>query len=213
MLLGELGRRVHVARVGRRVLRDQAGAERGAAPGAGRLEAAGVQVVPAARARRDGPVQRAPVPALAVHHHRTGEDEVPHRLAGHRGEQHRGAQVVAAGVGGRVVEVQPQAHHRRLVADRVHPGERLPDGGGVPYVPPPELHPGGQRRHRPGGMHGGQQRVQHPDFVARRHQGPDDRRTDEPGAAGDQNPHARRRYRPGTARPRQDADASRIRKG
>lgn len=43
----------------------------------------------------------------------------------HRGEQHGGAEVVVAGVQGRVGRVEAVADHGGLVADDVHPFEEL----------------------------------------------------------------------------------------
>ncbi len=62
MLLGELGGRVGVPRVQRRVLADQPGAQRGAAVGAGRIEPPGTQIRHGTRPRPDHPVLRAGVP-------------------------------------------------------------------------------------------------------------------------------------------------------
>ena len=49
-------------------------------------------------------------------------------------EQHRRAEVVVADVVADVVEVDAEADHRRLVADRVDAGERRPHGGGIADV-------------------------------------------------------------------------------
>lgn len=193
MFLGEFGGRVDVARVGRRVLGDEAGAERGAALRAGRLEAAGVQVGGGARTRADGAVPGAVVPPFAVDHHRPGDDQVPHTRRRHLGEQHRRPEVVAADVRRGVRELLAHPDHRRLVAHRVDPGQRRPHPLGVA-----QIRHDGRRLLGPvaAGMGGGQQRVEHHRLVPGRRQLPYDLRSDEPGSAGDQyahEAHARRR--------------------
>lgn len=76
---------------------------------------------------------------------------------------------VLRGVG----EVHAQAHHRRLMAHRVHPGQGAADGVGVPYV---------------GGRVGPD--VVQDGLVTVCHERLDDLGPDETGTAGDQYAHA-----------------------
>ena len=121
VLLGELGRGVDVARVERRVLGHRLGLERAAADRARRLEAAGVEVLGARAGRAgrsrapgsgSGPRRRRPCSRRA---RAAGE-----AARGERAQQHRGAEVVVGDVVGDVAEVDAEADHRRLVADRGH---------------------------------------------------------------------------------------------
>ncbi len=172
MLLGELGRGVDVARVGRGVLGDQAGDEWGAAARTGRFEAARLQVCRGPRPGAYDAVLRAVVAALSVHHHRPGQHQPPYARLGHRGEQDRGAQVVAGDVLGRVRDAVAEAHHGRLVTDRVHAGQGAGDRRVVAHV----------------GARIGPD-VVHERLVSARPQRLDDMGPDETGTAGDQYSH------------------------
>jgi hypothetical protein len=172
VLLGQLGRRVHVPGVGGGLFTDQAGGEVPPALGAPRLEPARVEVGHGPWARPHGTVPPARVRALPVDDHRTGEHEVPHARVRHGGDQHGRTQVVARDVLRRVGDPVAEADHRRLVAHGVHTGEGRGDGrrvadvraGILPDVVHERLVPA-----RPQCLH---------------HMGPD-----EPGTAGDQYAH------------------------
>lgn len=188
MLLRQFRRRVHVARIRRRVLPDQTRQEDGLAVGAAGLEPTGRQVVDPARSGAHRSVLPAPVPALAVDHHRPGEDELANPGGRHLRQQHRRPEVVAADVRGGVREVLPEADHRSLVADRVHAAQRCPDRVRVPYIGSDELRVG----QRWGvGVGGGQQGVEHDGVVPAVHESGDDVGADEPGPSGDEYAHAR----------------------
>ncbi|SCD88668.1 hypothetical protein GA0115252_12322 [Streptomyces sp. DfronAA-171] len=173
MLLGELRRRVDVARVRGGVLGDEPRLQRGAARGAQRLEPARVERGDRARPRPYGSVARARVASLAVDDHRPGEHELADAAPGHRGHEHGGAEVVAPDVLGRVPHSVAEPHHGRLVAHGVDPGERPGDGVRVAHVV-----------RRVGA------RVEHDGFVPARRERFDDVGPDEPGTAGDQYAHA-----------------------
>src|SRR5664279_5131462 len=99
MLLMELGRGVDAARLQRRVLEDRPRLQRLAAGGAGRLEAAALEVLAAARCRPHGSVGGALVAALAVDDHAAGQDQSAAEAAsGQGGEQARGPEVVVPDV-------------------------------------------------------------------------------------------------------------------
>ena len=84
--------------------------------------------------RRDRTVHRTAVAALTVDDHGTGQHQPRHPSARHRSEHHRRAQVVRPHVGRKIVEVDAEPHHRRLVAHRIHTGQSLRDGRGVPDI-------------------------------------------------------------------------------
>lgn len=152
MFLGQLGRGVDVARIAGRLLVHQPGQQCGAAPRAGRLEPARVQIGRTTRAGGDLAVFRATVATLPVHDHGPGQDQCSYAGAVHRREQHGGPQVVAAHVLGSVVQVQPQTHHRGLVTHHVHALQRLLQQRGVPHVTVPERDLGRQLRRPPRGV-------------------------------------------------------------
>lgn len=187
MFLGQFRRRVHVPRIRRRALTDQARRELGSAVGAAGLETPCAEVFgpPWPGAYRSVPL--AGVPALSVDHHRPGEDQLPDPGRGHLRQQHRRPEVVAADVLGGVREVLAQADHRRLVAHRVHPAQRRPYRTGVPYVGPDELPIGQRRSVRVGG---GEQGVEDEGVVPAGTEGGDDVGADEPGSSGDEYAHA-----------------------
>jgi hypothetical protein len=136
-------------------------------------------------------VLRAGVAALAVDHHAGGQDERACEVAvGERSEQLSGGQVVVGNVVGDVAEVRAEADHRRLVADRVDPVDRGAGDVGVAQVGMDEL--GGLRETRWDAVVGaGQQRVDDPDLVTTRDKRVGDVRSDEAGAARDEDPHRR----------------------
>ena len=136
MLLVELGRGVDAARLGRRVLADR-GAARAAAPqrGQGGSKRPASRSAGARGAGRTSPWRRAQVAALAVDDHAAGEDQRAAEVgARQRREQPRGAEVVGGDVVGDLGEVEAEADHRRLVADRVDPLDRGRRDGGVGEV-------------------------------------------------------------------------------
>ena len=191
VLLGGLGRRVDVARVQRRVLRDGARLQGPPADRAGRLEVAGVQRGGRAWARTHHPVLDAQVAALPVDHHRAGQHQPPDLRAVHRGEHDGGAEVVVTDVRGQVLQVHAEPHHRRLMAHGVDAVEgvvrQLTDVGMQPLGPV-------VGRGRPAvrgetAVDGGEQGVQDPHLVTGVEQGRHDVAADEAGAAGDQDVH------------------------
>ncbi len=122
VLLVELGGGVDVAGIERRVLVDGGPAGRAATPGhgAGRVEAAGGQVVGGAGAGAHVAVLVAPVAALAVDHHAAGQHQpAPERPSPQRLEEGGGAGVVGLHIGADVAEVDAQPDLGRLVAHRV----------------------------------------------------------------------------------------------
>jgi hypothetical protein len=173
VFLGELGRRVHVARIHRGVLADQPGREGGAAHRAGRLEAARVQVGDGSRAWPYDAVPLALVPPLPVHHHRPGQHQPPYTRVGHGAEQHGRTEVVAGDVLRGVGEPDAEADHRGLVAHGVDAGQGPADGIGAPHV-----------------RFGVGADVVHDSFVPARRERLDGMGPDEPGTAGDQYAHA-----------------------
>ena len=92
---------------------------------------------------------------------------------------------------GDVAEVDAEADHRRLVADRGDAVDGAGDDVGVAHVALDEL---GARVEVVGplAVRGGQQQVEHADLVAALQQRVDDVRADEAGAAGDEDGRARR---------------------
>ncbi len=172
MFLGEFGRGIHIAGVDGRVLADQARPQGCRADRTARLEPARVQIGHRPRPGTHHPVFGTGVAALPVDHHRPGEHQRPDPGLGHLRQQHGRAQVVAADVGGRIREVLAQAHHRRLVAHRVHPVQRPGDRRPVPYVrdDPPLARP----RRRRLWMGGRQQRIEDDHFMSPRLQHGDD---------------------------------------
>jgi len=72
------------------------------------------------------------------------------------------------------------------VAHRVHPGQRLVHHRRVAYVADDEL---AVDVLRPAVVHGGSERIQAPDLMARRPHGLRDMRSDEPGRTCDENAH------------------------
>jgi hypothetical protein len=200
VLLRQLRRRVDAARVERRVLGHRLRRERAPAARAGRLEAAGVEVGGPARRRSDDAVLGARVAALAVDDHARGEHEPARESApGERPQQLGGRQVVVRHVGGQVVQVDAEAHHRGLVRDVVDAvGDALGDRG----VAQVALDPLGRRVEvvRPRAVRRGQQRVDRADGVPGGEQLVDDVRADEPGAAGHED-HGPRSVVAGGTRP------------
>ena len=171
MLLVELGRRVHVARVGRRVLADRLRRQTRGTARAARLETAGIEIGCTAWLRADRPMRRTPVVPLAVDDHARRQHEAPAEApARERAQNHRGAEVVVRDVVGHVEEVDPQPDHPGLVADVVDAGERALDGIGVADIPSVP-------------------RVEHADVVAAGAQRVGDVPADEAGASGDEHEH------------------------
>ena len=134
MLLGELGRRVHVPRVGGGVLADKTGGEVLPAHRARGLEAARVELGHGPRPGPHDPVPRTRVPSLAVHDHRPGEHEGPHTRLGHGREQHGRAQVVVRDVVRRVGDPVAEPDLRGLVAHGIHTCQGAAHRRGVPHV-------------------------------------------------------------------------------
>jgi hypothetical protein len=164
--------------IGGRVLADRLGRDRRFADRTRRLEATGRQVRRAASPRSDEAVLGAAVAALAVDDHARGEHQAAREAApGERAQQHRGAEVVVAGVVGDVADVGAEPDHRRLVADVLDPVQRALDRGGVTHVADDVL---GAWIDRPSVA------VEHADRDAGIERGLDDVRADEAGASGDE---------------------------
>ncbi|CAM5674461.1 hypothetical protein SBADM41S_01549 [Streptomyces badius] len=173
VLLGQLGRRVHVAGIRRRVLGHQTGRQFRPAVLAARLEASRPQVGLRARAGADRAVPGAVVATLAVDHHGPGQHQVPDPGRRHLRQQHRRTEVVAPHVQRGVREVLAEADHGRLVAHGVHPGQRVRHRLPVPDVP--DDHPAARQLGRCAtGVGRGQQGVQHHALVPGRGEGGDD---------------------------------------
>ncbi len=191
VLLRELGGGVDVPRVHRRVLRHEIGGERVAAALAAGLEPARVQVgrLPGRRCRGQA-VPRARVGALAVDHHRRSQHEPADARPAHGGQQDRRAEVIAACVLRRVVEVDAEADHRGQVADGADAAQRACDRGGVADVAVDELEAGiGAERRDAARVDAGEQRVQYPHLMPRGRKGHGHVGSDEAGAAGQQYAH------------------------
>lgn len=188
MFLGELGGRVHIARVRGRVLGDQARRQLRSTAGTVRLEPARFQVSRRPRSRPDRAVARTVVASFAVDHHRTGQDQASHTRLGHRRKQHRCPEIITPDVLGRVREVIAQADHRCLMTHGVDapqgPVHRLPiadvrdDSLGVAIC-------GGYGR----AVYRRQQRVEHDCLMPGRCEGMDDLRPDKSGSTGNQYAH------------------------
>lgn len=198
MFLGEFGRRVDVARVGRSVLGDQAGAQFGAAARTEWLEPAGVQVGRCTRPGTHRAVGRTVVAALAVDDHGSGEHQTADARFRHGGQQHRGPEVVAADVVGCVAEVLAETDHRRLVAHRVHAAQGAGHRAGVADV---RVDPFGIGQRRRLGVGGRQQGVEDDGTVSTVGEGPGDVRADEARASGDKYTHIRTVRCPGLRGP------------
>ena len=100
------------------------------------LEVAGLEGRAVPRRRLLLAVLGARVAALAVDHHRAGQDERIDTALVHRGEERRGAEVVVAGVQRQVGHRDAGADHRRLVADHVDAVEQVGPLRRVAYVEP-----------------------------------------------------------------------------
>ena len=125
------------------------------------------------------------VGTLAVDDHGRGEHEPAGSGAGHRGEQDRGAQVVAAGVQRRVVEVDAEPDHRGQVADHADAAQRVVDDLRVADVAAGELEAGiSGERGDAAGVDERQQRVKHPHLMTRARQRRDNVGTDKACTAG-----------------------------
>ncbi len=198
VLLHELGRRVHVARIRRSILADQAGQQGRAAVRAARLEPASRQISHQPRARTPRPVQRALVTPLAVDHHRGCEHKPPYARCRHLGQQHRGAEIISAHILRSVGEAGTEADHRRLMADEVDAPKRRCDGFRIAHIRADEVPRAG------GGLVGwggrtarprlvrGDQRAEHIEpghRVTFGGKGVHDVRADETRSAGNQYPH------------------------
>lgn len=151
------------------------------------VEAARREIGLGARTGAHPTVVGAVVAPLAVDDHGPGQHQFAHPALRHRRQQHRGAQVVAAHIGGGVREVLAEADHRRLVAYGVHATQcrrhRLP----VPYIGVDPLPV--QRRGRWCRMGGRQEGVEDDGLMAVFGEGGDDVRADEARTSGDQYTH------------------------
>ncbi len=191
VLLVQLRRRVDVAGIQRGVLSHRARGERRSAVRAGRLEAAGLQVVERAGTGPHVAVLGARVAPLAVDDHAACEHEAPADAGGGElAQQDRGAQVVVADVVDDVAEVDAEPDHRRLVADVIDAGQATSDDRGVAHVTVDPLRARVQVV-RPSRVSARQQSVEADHVVARVEQRVDDVRPDEPRGAGDEDPHGR----------------------
>ncbi len=170
MLLGQLGRRVHVPRVARSVLAHQPRRQLLTTARTPGLETPRVQI---GHGTGPGPHRSVPlagVGALAIDDHRPGEHQPAHTRGGHGGQQHRRTKVVVRDVVGRVAEPRPQAHLRRLMTHGVHAPQCGRDGLAVAHIWTVT-------------------QVEHDCLVSARGQCLDDMGPDEPGTAGDQYSH------------------------
>jgi hypothetical protein len=201
VLLRDLARRVGVARVERGVLGDRRRGQRLRAPRAARLEAPRGQVGRITGRGPDPAVRGAVVGALAVDDHRRGHHQARDAAAAHRLQQDRGPRDVDVRVDRQVRQVHAEADHGGLVADRVHPGQRLVHRTTVAHVADDQV---GRQAVRPARVDGGGEGIQPAHLVTRGPEGLGDLRPDEPGRAGDQNAHdcsKARKTPPAIARP------------
>ena len=165
VLLGELRRGVHVARIERMILGDGLGRERSTAVRARWLVATRVEILDLPRAGSHESVRRAPVAALAVDDHRRGQDDTAGERAIMQGaQQDGGAEVVAADVRSDVGEVDAEADLGRLMADGIDPGDCCVDRVGVGDAAPDVLGPIVDPRRDPV-VRGGVEIVEHDHLV------------------------------------------------
>ncbi len=118
-------------------------------------------------------------------------DTAPELAAVQGAEQHRAPEVVVVHIVGDVVEIDTEADHRGLMGDGVDAGDGCLDRGRVGDVAPDIL----RRRITPLGprpVRSRKQHVEHPDLVTVVHEGVDDVRSDEAGAAGHEHAHQAR---------------------
>ena len=138
----------------------------------------------------------AAVAALAVDDHARGQHERAVEAArGERAQQLRRPEVVVGDVVGDVAEVDAEADHRRLVADRGDAFQRALEHVAVAHVALDEL---GALVEVVGplAVRGLEQQVEDPHVVTLLEQGVDDVGADEAGAAGDED-HRRGRLASG----------------
>jgi hypothetical protein len=109
-------------------------------------------------------VRGAVVGTLAVHDHGGREHQPADAVPAHGLEQHRGAGDVDVRVQGQVGQVHAEPDHGGLVADRVHASQRLVDRGRIAHVTHDQV---GITVRGPAVVHGGRERVQAADLVAR----------------------------------------------
>jgi hypothetical protein len=191
MLLGDLGRCIHVARVQRRIFINCDHLERDATRRATRVELAASKIIPVTWWRGYRAVLGAAVPTLAVHDHARCQHEVPDPSS-HGSQQHRGAKGVATHIRWKIAKIDAQPDHGGLVADDIDPIQSVIHDVRRPHVALAKLgawiEPVRETCAR--SMRGWQQGVEHPDVMTPRQQPADDVRTDEPGSAGDQHVQA-----------------------
>ncbi len=129
---------------------------------------------------------RASVSTLTVDDHAARQRDPPAEAAlGQPSEQHRRAEIVVGDIAGHVTDVQPQADHGCLVADRVDSVHGFTDDIGVADVAVQPLRPGRQLGFSVT-VRGRVQPVDDPDLPSLSKKGRGDMRADEPSAAGDQ---------------------------
>src|SRR5947209_327780 len=185
MLLVELGRCVHVARIGSRVFCHRLPSQLGPTPRhrAARLEAPGPQILGPPRRRGHEPVRGTAGPAVSVHDHAAGQ----HQPAGEPSppqdvEEHSRARVVVGDVVGGIAEVDAQAHLCRLMADGIHVFDRAAYDRRVAYIALDQLRVRVEPLSR--------RTVQHSHVGTAVAEGADHMGTDEPGATGHEDLHA-----------------------
>ena len=133
------------------------------------------------------PVVGTGVPALAVHHHRAGQDQPADPRRVHGREQGSRAQVVVGGVRREVGHPCPRSHDGGLVADDVDPVEKAGPPVGIA-----DVEPMGPVRGGPGTVRLRQHRVHAHDLGAVGVQRGADRAADEAGGTGQENLHGTR---------------------
>jgi hypothetical protein len=130
------------------------------------------------------------VAPLPVDDHGTREDEPLHAAAGHRGEQHRGAELVGADVERQVLQIEPEPDDGGLVAHHVDAVQSAV--GQSAHVRPQPLGPPVEVVRPPARVHVGQQGVEDEDLVPCVEECGRDVAAHEAGAAGEQDAHQRR---------------------
>ena len=191
ILLSELRRRIHVARIEPVFLAHRLRTQRPTARRARRLEPAGIEIVGSARTRAHDPVLGAAVSPFAVDDHaRRKADLSGEAMVMERAEEDCGAEIVARHVVGHVAEIDTESDFRSLMGHGVDTIENAVDleRGRIADIGPVVGRRVVQSGRNPV-MRGGIQVVDDDHLVTETDEFVDDVRPDEPGPAGDQYLH------------------------
>jgi hypothetical protein len=132
-------------------------------------------------------VLRTGVRTLAVHDHRTRENQFGDSHSGHRREQDSRTQVIVPGIQREVVEIDPQTHDRGLVTNRVDSIQRRFGSVPIADVAAPEIRT--YIDDRVGLMRRRMNDIEHDDLMSLVEQLRNDCAADESGTAGDEYAH------------------------